>query len=69
MSNIKNSSKFLEMSSEDLVSKLNSLKKELFNFRFQASFGDLKNTSVFKKIKKDLARINTEISNRKNGVK
>ncbi len=34
-------------------------KKELFNLRFQRSSGELANTSRFKEVRKDIARIYT----------
>jgi large subunit ribosomal protein L29 len=55
-----------ELSIEKLKESLFLLKKELFNLRFQLTLGELNNTSRFKVIKKDVARINTELSRRKN---
>ena len=52
-------------SKEKLIEALAFLKKELFNLRFQHSSGELKNTSTFSKVKKDIARIYTEINKRK----
>lgn len=40
------------------------LKKELFNLRFQLKLGELSNISRFSKVRKNIARINTEISRR-----
>lgn len=61
--------KFLEdLTSKDLVKKLDFLKKTFFNLRFQKVLGELKNTSKFKIIKKDIARINTQLNKRKTGV-
>lgn len=53
-----------------LSARLLDLKKELFNLRFQKVLGELKNTSRFSVVKKDIARIKTEITKRLNsGVK
>ena len=49
---------------ESLKEKLLWFKKELFNLRFQRSLGDLKNTSRFSVIRKNIARIQTELTAR-----
>lgn len=49
---------------EKLNEKLLWLKKELFNLRFQKTMGELKNTSRFSVIRKDVARIKTELVKR-----
>ena len=55
---------------EKLVEKLVFLKKELFNLRFQKTLGELTNTSRFLKVKKDIARVGTELTRRrKTGAK
>lgn len=54
-----------EKSEEKLKESLGSLKKELFNLRFQKAFGELKNTSEFAKVRKNVARVKTELSKRK----
>ena len=48
-----------------LREKVVSLKKELFNLRFQKTLGELKNTSVFLKVRRDIARVKTELTKRK----
>jgi large subunit ribosomal protein L29 len=57
--------KVAELSVEKLRESLFLLKKELFNLRFQLTLGELTNTSRFGKVKKEVARINTELSKRK----
>jgi large subunit ribosomal protein L29 len=52
---------------ENLKSQLVFFKKELFNLRFQKVLGELKNTSRFSKVRKNIARINTQLSKRKTG--
>lgn len=54
-----------EMSAEKLGERSAFLKKELFNLRFQKTLGELTNTSRFAKVRKDIARLNTELTNRK----
>ncbi len=49
---------------EQLHEKLVFLKKELFNLRFQTVLGELKNTSRFSLVKKNIARVKTELTKR-----
>lgn len=48
-----------ELSIEELAKKAAELKKELFNLKFQNNLGQLTNTSLINKVKKDIARIHT----------
>ena len=50
-----------ELSAEDLQSKLKDARAELFNLRFQAATSQLSNTARIKEVKKDIARIQTEM--------
>jgi large subunit ribosomal protein L29 len=50
---------------EKLNESLLLLKKELFNLRFQKTLGELTNTSKFAKVRKDVARVKTELTKRK----
>ncbi|MDP5109807.1 MAG: 50S ribosomal protein L29 [Rickettsiaceae bacterium] len=56
------------LSVEKLIEKSVFLKKELFNLRFQKTLGELTNTSRFAKVRKDIARVNTELNKRRAGV-
>ncbi len=49
---------------DELNDTLLSLKKEHFNLRFQRSSGQLEDTSQFRRIRRDIARIKTIISDR-----
>ena len=49
---------------DELNESLLSLKKEHFNLRFQRSSGQLEDTSQFRRIRRDIARIKTIISDR-----
>jgi large subunit ribosomal protein L29 len=72
MSNNKSefSSKVLSSLTVDkLKEKAIFLKKELFNLRFQKTLGELTNTSRFAKVRKNIAKINTELNKRKIGAK
>ena len=42
-----------KLSKDELKSKINSLKKDLFNFRFRKINGQLEDSSKIPKIKKD----------------
>ena len=50
---------------DELNSELLLLKKEQFNLRFQKSSGQLENSSKIKQIRRNIARINTSIVERK----
>ena len=53
------------LSLDELEAKLLENKKELFNLRIQQSTGQLQNTAVFKNIRREIAKINTLIAERK----
>ena len=46
---------------DELAQLLLDLKKEQFNLRFQAASGQLENTSRVKTVRRDIARIKTEL--------
>ena len=50
-----------ELSAEDLQSKLKEARAELFNLRFQMATSQLDNTARVRQVKKDIARIQTEM--------
>ena len=60
------SSKFVEelkgKSAEELNKELVSAKKELFNLRFQNATNQLDNTARIKEVRKNIARIQTVIT-------
>ena len=51
---------------QELVEKESSLRQELFNLRFQKATGQLGNTAMIGKTKKDLARVKTILNELKN---
>ena len=53
------------MTVDELEDKLVQNKKEQFNLRVQQSTGQLSNTSQFRKVRKEIAQINTLIAERK----
>ena len=50
-----------ELSAEDLMAKLKEAREELFNLRFQMATSQLDNTARVRQVKKDIARIQTEM--------
>lgn len=48
-----------ELGNKELLEKERDLKEELFNLRFQKATGQLGNTAMIGKTKKDLARVKT----------
>ena len=54
-----------KLSIEELNKKVNLLKKDLFNFRFRKTNGQLVDTSKVSNIKKDVAKILTTLNNKK----
>ena len=53
------------MSIDELEKKLLELKKEQLNLRIQHSTGQLSNTAVIRDVRRDIAKINTLIAERK----
>ena len=53
------------LNDEELNAKLKELKSELFNLRFSQATGSLTNPMQLHNIKKDIARINTILRERK----
>ncbi len=53
------------MSIDELEKKLLELKKEQLNLRIQHSTGQLPNAAVIRTVRRDIAKINTLISERK----
>ena len=57
--------KIREMSSEDLEKELGELKTELFKLKFSLATNGLENPMKIKEVKKDIARVNTILTERK----
>ncbi len=53
------------MGLDELEAKLVECKKEQFNLRIQQSTGQLQNTAQLAKVRKEVAKINTLITERK----
>ena len=54
-----------ELSVEELNAKLKELKTELFNLRFQLAINQLENTNRIPEVKRDIARVMTVLSEKK----
>lgn len=55
----------LDLDNKKLEESLSFFKKELFNLRFQKTLGELTNTSRFIKVRKNIARVETELTRRR----
>lgn len=53
-----------DLASKDLNTKVVELKKELYHLRFQHAVGQLENTAQLKRIRKNIARIKTVLTER-----
>ncbi len=53
---------FRAMSLDELEAKLLANKKEQFNLRVQQSTGQLQNTAMMRKVRREIAKINTLIT-------
>ncbi len=54
-----------KLSKDELKTKINSFKKDLFNFRFRKVNAQLTDTSKVSLLKKDIAKLLTKINNKK----
>lgn len=56
--------KIRQLSNEEIEARISELKQELFNLRFQASVGKLEKTADLRKVKKEIARCYTVLTER-----
>ena len=54
-----------KLTKDELMNKINSLKKDLFNFRFRKINGQLEDTAKVSVLKKDVAKILTKLNIKK----
>jgi len=54
-----------KLTNDELNNKINSLKKDLFNFRFRKINGQLEDTAKVSSIKKDVAKLLTKLNKKK----
>ncbi len=57
-----------EKTKEELEMKLAEVKKNFFSLKFKKATGQLENSMAIKKLKKDIARINTLIREKELGI-
>ena len=51
-----------ELSLEELEVKVNELKQELFNLKFQKTLGQLQNTAKIRDVKRTISRLKTVVT-------
>lgn len=61
-------SEIRELTTEELVLRLQESKEELFNLRFQMATGQLENNRRLRTVRKDIARIYTVMRERELGL-
>jgi large subunit ribosomal protein L29 len=54
-----------KLSQDELTSKVNLIKKDLFNIRFKKINGQLEDTSKVLQLKKDVAKLLTKLNKKK----
>ena len=54
-----------QLQTNELYAKIYDLKQELLTLRFQQATGQLQNTSAIAKVRKEVAQINTLLTERK----
>lgn len=57
-----------EQTAEELETKLNDIKKDLFNLKFQKAIGQVENTQAIGNLKRDIARVRTLIREKELGI-
>ena len=58
-----------ELPEDELLTRLREAKEELFNLRFQSATGQLDNHGRLRAVRKDIARIYTEMRERELGIR
>ena len=54
-----------KLNQDELKAKINSIKKDLFNFRFRKINGQLEDTSKISHLKKDMAKLLGKLNKKK----
>ncbi|GAX89313.1 50S ribosomal protein L29 [Effusibacillus lacus] len=57
-----------DLSTAEIEHKVNALKEELFNLRFQLATGQLENPMRIREVRKDIARAKTILRERELGI-
>ena len=58
-------SEILELSTEEIVARINEERANLTKLRFAHTVSAIENPTRINKVRKDIARLNTELTNRK----
>ena len=58
-----------DLSPDEQILKLKSLKEELFNLRFQHATGQLENPMRIREVKRSIAQINTIVREQELGIR
>jgi large subunit ribosomal protein L29 len=53
-----------DLTPEEITQKIDELKQELFNLRFQQATGNLENTAALRETRKTIARLKTVMNER-----
>ncbi|OPZ26482.1 MAG: 50S ribosomal protein L29 [Lentisphaerae bacterium ADurb.BinA184] len=64
-----NPTKIRELTPDELTRALNENRRELFNLRLQQQTGQLESTARIRAVRRDVARLLTEINARQNRAK
>ena len=62
-------SEFRELSFEELTTKSNDLRGEAFNVKIKRSTGQLENTAKLKQLRRDIARVETVLREKREATK
>ena len=54
-----------KLSDDEVKKKINSIKKDLFNFRFRKVNGQMEDTSKISQLKNDVAKLLTKLNQKK----
>ena len=52
------------MSTDDILDKIEDLKVEMYTYRIQKESGELKDTTLFRKTRRDIAKLKTALRER-----
>ena len=52
------------LSTDDILDRIEDLKVEMYTFRIQKESGELKDTTLFRKTRRDIARLKTALRER-----
>lgn len=61
--------KIREMTEDEILTKIRELKEELFHLRFRNQMRQLQNPLLLREKKRDVARMNTILSEHRNGIR